>query len=105
MSETYSDIITNYDVTWDCMLKHMQISEEETKYLKELGDKNRELMDRWYGVAGDAFQQMASTIEVQMGDTIVFSDNCAIGNQMLITNFTTADESRSEALKVTPISN
>lgn len=100
MGSTYTDVIMNYETTSGCMLDHIQISEEETKYLKKLGDKNKELMNDWFGVAGDAFQQMASTIEVQMGDAIVFSDNCAVGNDQLITNFSTGDGSRSESLDV-----
>ena len=98
---SYQDVIMNYETTKGCMLDHIQISEDETKYLKELGTVNGELMDRWFGSAGDIFQQLASTIEVQMADAVVFSDNCAVGNDQLITNFTTEDGSRSESLNVT----
>ena len=96
----YEDVIMNYEVTEGCMLDHMQISEDEAKALKALGEVHGDLMSYWLGDSGEVFRKMASTIEVEMGDAVRFSDNCAIGNDQLIVNFGSADSDRADSIGI-----
>ena len=96
----YQERIMDYEVTESVGKDHVQISEDEHKHLMHLNETNGELMDRWYGPAGEIFQQLASTIESELSNTIRFSDNWVLANDQLITNFTTADGTISEALEV-----
>lgn len=96
----YQDRLMDYDTTDSVRRDHLQLSEDEARYLKKLSEVNGELMNRWFGPAGDVFEKVASTIESELSNTVRFSDNCAVGNDQLLTNFTSADGSRSEALEI-----
>lgn len=97
----YEDVIMNYETTSGVMLDHLQISEDEAKVLKTLGEVHGDLIDYWFGDSGDVFRQVASTIEVEMGDAIRFSENCTVGNGQLIINCSELDSDRSDSIETT----
>ena len=96
----YEDIIMDYNATKAAKLDHIQISEDETAVLKSLGEVHDDLINLWYGESGEVFRQMASTIEVEMGDAVMFSDNCSVANDHMIINSNNLDNDRANSIEV-----
>ena len=96
---SYDDVIMDYEATQGALIDHIQISEEEAALLKNLDDVHGALANYWLGESGEIFCQMASTIEVEVGDAMRFSENCTVANGQLITNAEALDSDRADSIE------
>ncbi len=95
---SYEDVLMDYDTTYDSIRQHAEISEDEAEALTSLGTINEALMNRWFGIGGDAFAEYASTIEAEIGNTIRFSDNSQDANTALVNNNEQLDDDRANSV-------
>lgn len=97
MSE-YIDVLVDTEVTNEVMSRVFRTNEFQAKALCSLGEVNEEMMNNWFGPAGNSFQKLASTVEGYVVNGIRFTSNASEGLDNLVTNFAEVDQARADSL-------
>ena len=92
------DIVNNTQVTKAANLLYTTTYESEKSEEARLFDVNDELINSWYGVAGDAFMCMANTIEDDLGITERFTQNSSLATDDLVYHFGQEDVARRDSV-------
>ena len=92
------DIINNTQVTKNANLVYLTTHESEKTEEAKLLNANDELINSWYGVAGDAFMCMANIIEDGVGLTAGFTQNSAFATDDAVYHFGKEDGSRKDSM-------
>ncbi len=71
---------------------------EQRSRLTSLALADDELMNSWYGVAGDAFVAMANVVEMNAGVTKLFTENSVKALADVMVHFNKEDEARRDSI-------
>lgn len=93
-------IVNNALITNNAHVEYEGVFEEETGAYKELESINNKLAFSWYGEAGDAFADMALSVETNMKDSMQFSNNSSMATEDVADNFVKLDGDRKDSLEI-----
>ena len=97
---SYNNVITNTAITNEVSCKYFDISEEQGAALISLEPVNEMMISSWHGDAGEAFRELASTIENELLRTIRFDYSAGDIAKKQAEDFDTVDGESSDALNV-----
>lgn len=99
MGETTNTII-NTSVTTTASKEYLTLTSEEVTALGKLYDIDDEMMNFWFGEAGEAFADMADICEREFDNLTVFSDNVNKELDSVSENFGNLDTDRSGSIEI-----
>lgn len=98
---SYNNVITNMSITNEVSGKYFELAEGQGAALISLEPINELMISSWHGEAGEAFRELASTIESELLSTIRFDYSAGDISGQQVDDFNTTDEESTDALNVT----
>ncbi len=94
------NVIIDSAVTTTASNEYLTLTTEETATLGNLYSLDGEMMNYWFGEAGEAFVDMSNIIEREVNNLTTFSDNVHNELAQSVVNFDDLDTDRSESVEI-----
>ncbi|MBQ7658346.1 MAG: hypothetical protein IJS16_05125 [Butyrivibrio sp.] len=98
--DSYNDIITDMTVTDYIAGIYYEMTDEEKTLFQDIYNRNDLMISNWLGIAGDAFKEMAGTIELELEDVLRFTGNCYETTDKSLLNASRIDNDVADSIVV-----